>query len=94
MVVENLLDSKSYFTGETKESYLVIYEKLQQSNAVFKESGFREIEGATAEYVKVMQDPGVDCCLKSIKSYKIGQDYKCLDEALAGIKNIHREIFK
>ncbi|MBM7648287.1 hypothetical protein JOC78_001229 [Bacillus ectoiniformans] len=94
VIVENLVDSKSYFTGEMKENFMVIYEKLQQSDAIFSENGFEEIEGDTAEYVKIMKDPGEECCLKSIKSYKIGREFKCVDDVLASIKEAHRDIFK
>ncbi|WP_338752112.1 hypothetical protein [Bacillus sp. FJAT-52991] len=94
MVVVNLLDSRNYFDGEIKEDFLVIYEKLQHSLAVFNEGRFGEVEGATEEYLKVLHNPGEDCSLTSIKSYKIGQDYKCLNDALQNIKETHQEIFK
>ncbi|MDQ0215326.1 hypothetical protein J2S13_001739 [Oikeobacillus pervagus] len=94
MVVENLLETKNYFVGETKDNYLVIYEKLQCSDAVFNGNQFEEYEGETAEYVKVLEDPGAECSLKSIKSYAVGKDFPCLEEILASIKESHQEIFK
>ncbi|HZG73663.1 MAG TPA: hypothetical protein VEY51_19155 [Chondromyces sp.] len=94
MVVENLLDSKHYFVGETKENFLVVYEKLQQTDAVFKGDDFEQYEGPTEEYVKIMEGEEEACCLRNIKSYKIGMEYKCLEDALENIKNTHREIFK
>ncbi|OZI13255.1 hypothetical protein [Bacillus sp. FJAT-42315] len=94
MVVVNLLDSRNYFDGEIKEDFLVIYEKLQHSQAVFHEGRFGEVEGSTEEYLKVLHNPGEDCSLMNVKSYKIGQEYKCLDDALNNIKEAHREIFK
>ncbi|WP_100332539.1 hypothetical protein [Bacillus xiapuensis] len=94
MVVENLLETRNFFTGEIKEDFLVVYEKLQQSSATFSEKGFEEVEGATEEYVKLLRDPGEDRSLTNIKCYKIGKEYKCVNDALENIKEVHRDIFK
>lgn len=91
MVVENLLDVKSYFAGEVKENYLVQYEKMAKSSAFFEADSWHELEEETAECVKVLCQTGDACSVKRVMEYPVNAD---LDAVLDKIRHAHRDIFK
>ncbi|OES44843.1 hypothetical protein [Domibacillus iocasae] len=93
MVVENLLDVKSYFAGEVKENFVVQYEKMAKSGAFFKEGGWHELEEETAECVKVLCQTGQACSVTRVKEYPVNAE-STVDAVLARIRETHKDIFK
>jgi hypothetical protein len=94
MVVENLLDVKTYFAGEVKENFVVQYEKLLKSSAFYHAGGLHETEEETAECIKVLRSTGEASSVTRISEYPIGAEFTCVDEALARIRDAHSDIFK
>ncbi|OLN21147.1 hypothetical protein BTO30_16560 [Domibacillus antri] len=94
MVVENLLDVKSYFAGEVKDNFVVQYEKMLKSNAFYEAGGLHETEEETAECIKVLRSTGEASSVTRISEYQIGGEFTCVDDVLARIREAHRDIFK
>ncbi|WP_129079084.1 hypothetical protein [Anaerobacillus alkaliphilus] len=95
MIVQDLIETTEFFTEETKDDFFVIYEKFANSDCNCEGNMFEEIECDDEEIVQILQgNPDCSCSLRSIESYRVGQEYKTVEDILAKIKKEHTEIFK
>lgn len=93
MVVENLLDVKSYLVDEVKENFVIQYEKMAKSGAFLAADGWHELEEETAECVKVLCSTGEACSVTRIQEYPVDSE-TTIDSILARIREAHHDIFK
>lgn len=95
VIVQDLIETTEFFTEETKEDFFVIYEKFANSDCNCDGNILEEIECDDEEIIQILQgNPKCSCSLRNIKSYRVGQEYKTVEDILAKIKEEHREIFK
>ncbi len=92
MIVQDLVETKQYFVGETKPEFYVIYGKYENSDAMFRGKDFHMSEIEIEEVVKVLHGDEHHS-LRPIESYTIGEDYPSIDAILAKVKQQHRDIF-
>lgn len=92
MIVSDLVDTKEFFVGEIKSNYFVVYEKLENNNAVFVDNRLQTRKLGTQEVVQIFQGTE-NSSLCRVDSYPIGIDYPSLEVALAKVKETHQELF-
>lgn len=95
VIVQDLVETKEYFTEETKDEFFVIYEKFENSDCNCEGDMLEEKECDDEEIVQIFHgNPKCSGSLRNIKSYRVGQEFGTVEEILAKIKEEHREIFK
>ncbi|MGO4888392.1 hypothetical protein ACJ2A9_11585 [Anaerobacillus sp. MEB173] len=95
MIVQGLIETKEYFTGETKDNYFVIYEKFENTDAVFKGNIVEENHCGTEEFIQILRgNEECSCSLRNVISFRVGDQCKSVDEILLKIKSEHKDIFK
>lgn len=95
MIVQDLIETKEYFAEETKDDFFVIYENFENSDCDCKGKSVVEKECDGEEIVQIFQgNQECSCSLRNIQSYRIGQEFKTVEDILVKIKAEHSEIFK
>lgn len=95
VIVQDLVETKEYFTEETKADFFVIYEKFENSDCNCDGNMLEEKECDDEEVIQILQgNPECSCSLRNIKSYRVGQEFGTVEEILAKIKEEHKDIFK
>lgn len=95
VIVQDLVETKEFFTEETKEDFFVIYEKFENSDCNCVGKMLEEKECDDEEVIQIFQaKPDCSCSLRNIKSYRVGQEYGNVQDILAIIKKEHKEIFE
>ncbi|WP_100398432.1 hypothetical protein [Bacillus sp. FJAT-44742] len=92
MIVHDLVETKEYFTEETKADYYVVYEKFENSDASFEKSGRFSVKEADTEEVVQIFYGCKDNSLCSLEKYKV-DEYPSVEAILKQVKNDHQEIF-
>lgn len=96
VIVQDLVETREYFTDETKHEYFVIYEKFANSDCYCEQKGrVKEIECDEEEIIQVLHGD-LDCSrsLRNIQTYHVGKEFKTIEDILAAIEKEHKEIFK
>lgn len=96
MIVQDLVETREYFTDETKHDYFVIYERFANSDCRCGQKGsVQEIECDDEEIIQIFHgDLECGSSLRNIKSYRLGREYTSVEDVLAVIQKEHKEIFK
>ncbi|MCD8503465.1 MAG: hypothetical protein LRY71_19700 [Bacillaceae bacterium] len=96
VIVRSLVETREYFTDETKHDYFVIYEKFTNSDCCCGQNGLvQEIECDDEEIIRIFQgNLESGSSLRNIKSYCLGKDYKSVEDILVVIQEEQKEIFK
>lgn len=95
VIVQDLIETKEYFTEETKDNFFVMYEKFENSDCNCIGNMVEEKECDDEEVVQIFQgNLDCSCSLRNIKSYRVGQEFKTVEDILVKIKEEHSEIFK
>ncbi|WP_158735228.1 hypothetical protein [Alteribacillus sp. YIM 98480] len=92
MIVHDLVEAKEYFENETKNDYLVLYEKFQNSKCDFEENGrFCMKEADQKEVVQILRGREDDT-LYSVKNYDVNE-FSSVEAILEKVKTEYQEIF-
>ncbi|ADH99725.1 hypothetical protein [Salisediminibacterium selenitireducens] len=95
MIVKDLVETAELLSDEVADGYYVMYERFENVDCRCAGTKVEEIECDPEEVVQILACKEASCdSLKSVQTFKIGEDVPSVDAALASIKENYSYVLK